>query len=247
MSNSARAESLQYGNQLLRSILSPLSFCLLGMTLTRFLLFFLSRSAFSIIPVTDTLMAFLTGFRFDLLILGFVMIPVVLAHTVFALTNFWPKHARRGLTIYLSLFWVIIAVYSTFEGLFFILQSRHGNVQDVWTAGIRLLTDANEILGFTTLALFLGIMIFVTLIGARGFLRAEAVPLEKNPSRQKKASVGELILRVFVPLFVVALAARGTVTAHHLERAHSQVSSWDIVNELALNSAWVFDKETQNR
>jgi hypothetical protein len=240
-------ESLRYGNQLLTGLLRPLSFCLLAMSLTRFLIFFLSRVHFADVPVLETLMAFWIGFRFDLLILGFVLMPVALLHTAFGLLRFWPALTARFVLVYLSFVWALLTLDASFEALFFVINQRHANAVELFEASESLVTEAYSLMGSTTLTMFLAIMVCLLFLGVRGFFRQERRMTRNVEFPYEKVSTSELVLRLVAPLFFVALAARGTVTAHHLEKAHSQFSSWDIANQLALNSAWVSDKETQDR
>lgn len=52
----------------------------------------------------------------------------------------------------------------------------------------------------------------------------------------------EKSLRVLLPAVLIALAARGTISAHHLRYEDSQVSFTEAINEMALNAPWCFDK-----
>ena len=76
-------------------------------------------------------------------------------------------------------------------------------------------------------------------------MRLKDVPQSTQSTRlvaANPAKKGEMALRILLPLILIVLAARGTVTPHHLALEHSEVSNSKELNEMALNAVWCFDK-----
>ncbi|MBC7372131.1 MAG: hypothetical protein H7326_11225, partial [Bdellovibrionaceae bacterium] len=53
----------------------------------------------------------------------------------------------------------------------------------------------------------------------------------------------DVFMGLILPIFIVALATRGTITAHHLGFEHAEVSQIQGLNQLALSPLWAFDKK----
>jgi hypothetical protein len=121
----------------------------------------------------------------------------------------------------------------------YLLKNRH----------FRWSQDASQIfvwppLDSTTSGLLLLIGIVLLTSGMKVIWRSRY--LKPNGFFMKEAGRGPapllIFLRYVIPVLLVAGAARGTWTAHHLEKADSEISAWENVNELALNAVWAWDK-----
>ena len=70
------------------------------------------------------------------------------------------------------------------------------------------------------------------------------VQLHVQDLLQGQLKPGTLVVRgAIAPIFITALAARGTVSAHHLGMEHAEVSQVQSLNQLALSPLWAFDKK----
>ncbi|MBX3034529.1 MAG: hypothetical protein KF865_11450 [Bdellovibrionaceae bacterium] len=235
-------DSLRAAARFFKNLLPALLQALFLMELIRFLIFWNSRTHFILMENAEILKAFAVGLRFDSLVLGFAMIPVVLIVLLAA----W---LRRGLVIagrlscwFLILFWLFFCGLSMFDLFFFSFSGRHLTVYDFSGGDGRFATTVGQRLGWETLLLTIGIFLCLAVLGLRGFIKADA------PEREMPGpawSWGRRLGFSFGTLLLVALAARGTVTPHHLEKSHSEVSSFSVVNQLVLNPLWAFDKKPE--
>jgi hypothetical protein len=204
------------------------------MTLIRYLFYFLTREKFEFVDWGTLLNAFFTGIRFDLLVLGFLLIPIVTLFAMICLSPLTDFTLKKIIKTYLSVVWVIIVTSSFISLPFYIMKERH----------FRYGLDKNifiwPLVDITTFALMAGIFILILLAGLKTVwkrnIRGKSVFWSRFPS------ILQVLLNFLIPLLVVALAARGTVSPHHLEKAHSEISPWPHVNELVLNSVWCIDK-----
>lgn len=220
--------------QLLKILLKPTLLILIWMSLLRALLFaavFYSKLGFH----ADLGTAFFAGFRFDLLVLGFAWIPVVTLTWLWAL--WWsPRKLLFLFKIYfvvlvlllfdlawLDLFWTAVTSFRL-NHEFFLADSKAILDQGWKLLGASRSWISTLGMGFSSLALVLMI---------------HSVKWKSTYTATPKAL---LILKMFLSFFLVASAARGTWTAHHLNIEHAQVSSQPLVNQIPLNAAWNLDK-----
>lgn len=192
------------------------------MSLTRFLFWWTARELFYFAPAKELSAAFAVGVSFDLLVLGFLLIPVVVGGSA---AVFAPVKADRFYLvsrIYLGLAWVGVTVLAAVDAVSFPSLGRHLRRTDVpvWTPD-------------TTSVMTVFILFCIALVGLRSWTSAAS----------GTASPRYGFLRWAACLLAVALMARGTVTAHHLGREHTEISPANGVRELVMNSAWALDKD----
>ena len=215
---------------------------LVFMSMFRLNLYFLS--VFHAAPNADfmeVVHSFIAGFRFDLLIVGFMLIPVVVLLTVQALMESWPRGMIRLYRIYLGFAWTIICSLTFVDFFFFTNNGKRMRFAEYmsWNPEMfleqwhKILPNQSVIFAIISVLLFaLGLMM---IFGLRfGDWKDEYSP--------RKGGKLEIVLRLVFPLILVALAARGTIEPHHLALEHSVVSSVSAINEMALNPLWCFDK-----
>ncbi|MEN0059660.1 MAG: hypothetical protein AAGB31_12545 [Bdellovibrio sp.] len=221
---------------------------LLSLTLVLFMTFFRMNlyflSVFHATPdvdVTEVFHSFLAGVRFDLLILGFVMIPVSLILLLQAFTERWPSWMFVIYRGYFMLVWFLICVLTFIDFFHFVrtgMRMRFTDYMmwtpDAWMDSLHGL-QRNQIWIFSVITILLFNLGYMLIKG----LRFGEWKDEFSPNTGSRLEMG---LRIVIPLMLVALAARGTVTAHHLAWEHSDVSGNKAVNEMALNAVWCFDK-----
>lgn len=212
------------------------------MTLHRFVLWFVDGGPFLLADAKDLASAFFTGARFDVLVLGFVLIPVVLAGSVVVLANFAVERAMSFFLRFLAGVWAVVCGLAAADLLFFCESGRRMTLIDL-RQGADFFSAVSEKQGLGTVTLVIAIFVCTWILGAREILSARIARRDEHAMDPAWKTWG----RIVIPLLIVGLMARGTVTAHHLERAHSEVSVIPAVNELALNAVWCFDKEPVNR
>lgn len=203
----------------------------------------MTPAAFAFTEEGDLAKVFFTGLRFDLLVLGFFLIPVVLIGTGVALAGRGFERMTSLSLRYLVGAWTMTCVLAAVDLLFFAVTDRRLTLVD-WRANSEFFGQAWRVQGPGTALLVIAIVICTWVIGGREILSAG--DRRGVPSKTRRGPAWRM-LQILGPLVLVALMARGTVTAHHLERQHSQISNHQVVNELALNAVWCFDKEPQNR
>lgn len=238
MSNPRLDASLVARHQSWIELLRPVFFCLVLMSLSRFITYWAISEDFTGVDEMNIIAAFVTGVRFDALVWGFFLIPVVLLSQ---LSIFVPRTWTQlvGLIrFYLMCVWTLVAAALLVDEFFFAFHHRHWTWTDLQAGDFSFLTEASQRWGGLTLSLLLAIRVLVGIGGVRGFFQWQASSEMESGSLSWDKRLGLWVW----PLLLVALAARGTVTAHHLGMEHSEVSAHPWVNQLSLNVVWAFDK-----
>lgn len=235
MSNSSLIldDSLKTGRLIFFAMLRPLATLLVLMSFLRFLFYWKAQHLFVDVSMDEFLRAFAMGVRFDLLVLGFLMIPAVIWILAMSWLKAWSKIVRLVLKIYGIIFWTFIVGISFYDLRFFAQSGRHITVFD------------GGVSPFSTGGIFdLLVLLMILLAGVGSFL---VLKWPEDVRENVEEPVLRRIVTTLVPIILVAFASRGTVTAHHLERAHSEVSERPVVNELVVNSPWAYSKKpTEN-
>lgn len=234
--------SLRFANKVFWKFAVLSLTCVFFMSLFRANLYFIS--IFHATPnavAVEIFQAFFAGIRFDLLIYGFVLIPIVLLLLVQAISEKWPGFMFIFYRIYFALVWLMICGLNFVDFFFFSRFGRHMRFADYerWTPESLMeqwhVLQPNQAwiyFSITALLLILGLML----------VKALKFGIWKDEFSPDSGNTFEISWRVVLPIVLVGLAARGTVEAHHLELAHSEVSDNTVINEMALNAVWCFDK-----
>ncbi len=212
------------------------------MTLFRLNLYFLS--VFHATPDVDfieVLHSFIAGFRFDLLVFGFIFIPLFFVLIIQAFTERWPRWIFAAYKIYFVGVWFLICTLSFMDYFYFARYGARMRFENYMSWSPQVWMDQVQILPKNQVWIF---CVITVLLFSLGYMLTKSLKFgdwkdEYSPQRGSKV---EVFLRVFVPLILIALAARGTVEPHHLALEHSEVSSNRAINEMALNAVWCFDK-----
>ncbi|WP_413559508.1 hypothetical protein [Bdellovibrio sp. HCB209] len=189
----------------------------------------------------EILYAFGTGIRFDILIFGFLLIPLYFMLIAQALSEKWPNWMFGFYKTYFGICWLIICCLSYVDFFHYSHHGRHMRFAEYsdWTPQFTWeqmqALQQNQVLIFT-------IITVVLLVLGHMLIRGLQFGQWKDEYSPQKGSRLELALRVVLPLVIIVLAARGTVEPHHLELAHSQISNNTALNEIGLNAVWCFDK-----
>lgn len=212
------------------------------MTLFRLNLYFLS--VFHATPnaaAVEIWQSFLAGLRFDLLIFGFLFIPLYFLVMIQAFMQKWPRAGFLFYKVYFTVVWFLICALTFVDFFHFAKFGKRmrfadynsWNVQD-WLGQFHSLPpNQSWIFCVITVLLFsLGYML------VKGLKFGEW----KDEYSPQAGSKFEVLWRTLLPLILIVLAARGTVEAHHLALEHSEVSLDQVINEMALNAVWCFDK-----
>jgi hypothetical protein len=234
--------SLRFSSKVFLRILAVSIAMLVFMSLFRLNLYFLS--VFHATPdadFTEVVHSFLAGLRFDTLIIGFALIPVVLLTTLQAFLESWPRTMFTIYRCYLGFAWIVICLMSFVDFYHFTNVGTRMRFADYMGWNFDTLMEQaqkiqpNQSVIFaviTLLLLALGLMLIVAL--RFGDWKDEYSP--------RKGSRFEILIRLILPFVLVVLAARGTIEPHHLALEHSIVSSVASINEMALTPLWCFDK-----
>jgi hypothetical protein len=220
--------------QLLKVLLKPTLLILGWMSILRLLLF-IAVFYPEVGMHADLPAAFLMGLRFDLLVLGFLWIPIVVLTWVWTIA-LPPRKLLMFWKIYLVL--AVLAIFDlSWMDFFWTAVSRTRLNHESFSADTRLILDQGwKLLGeskpwIATIAMGLSSLGLVLVI--------YEVKFKNSYSATPKA---KLALQVAVSILLVGLAARGTWTPHHLALEHAQVSSNPMINQLPLNPLWNLDK-----
>ena len=225
--------------QVLKTLLWPSFWILLWMSLLRLLLFaalYQGRTGFH----PDLPLAFFTGARFDLLILGFFWIPVVLFTWVYATLG----DPRKLLKFYKLYFCALILMefdFAWWDLLWVAAHQTRLNSQFFSSDFRSLISSGVTVLGSVRAFIFpasMGLSAFGLILSV-WWLK---FPKQKDGSEGVSTSFPLWTIQIIASLLMVALAARGTWTAHHLNAEHAQISNNPWLNQLALNPIWNADK-----
>jgi hypothetical protein len=192
---------------------------------------------------------FVTGLRFDLCVLGFMNIPVLFitwwisTDQVVKSQNPLLKALRKWvLWIYLGVATLAIHVLGMLDLMFFATSGHRWTYFDFQKSGFDFMLTVASKWGTTytggLVAFFLLLWVF------RSVFILFRVQLHTVDFPKEQLNFGlELFRGVILPIFLVLLAARGTVAPHHLAMEHAEVSQNQWLNQLVLSPLWAFDKK----
>ncbi|MBK7960209.1 MAG: hypothetical protein IPK04_02680 [Bdellovibrionales bacterium] len=200
---------------------------------------------------------FWMGARFDLVVIGFIGLPCIAFSLLFEIFGIWLEKDLWWTKTYLLLTWVFASIIGFLDLGFFALNHRHLQWSDhqrfAYFEGmdylLNLLPWTTLILGFVA---WIGVCIFIykSIRGlclvrlSRRFSDIRKLLARLLGSRCEKFC-SYRIVRILFPLMTVAFFARGTLSAHHLELQHSEISDHPVLNELVLNPIWTMDKDIE--
>lgn len=212
------------------------------MSLFRLNLYFLS--VFHATPnavFVEVAQSFLAGLRFDILIFGFLMIPIYFLLMIQAFMEKWPRGLLNACKVYFVLAWLLICALTYIDFFHFSRYGARMRLADYMNWNFSILLEQMNLMQRHQVLIFSVISVMLLILGytLTKSLRFGEWKDEFSPQAGTKV---EVLWRILVPLFIVFLAARGTFDAHHLGLEHSEVSSMKPINEMALNPVWCFDK-----
>ena len=225
--------SIREQNELFKKLLRPLALLLILMTVQRWLFEMVANlEARFAIDSSDYLQIYLMGFRFDLLIIAFILGPL------FFLIPFKFSFKIKITKIYLSLMWVLVSVLNFINIPYFSINQRFINQPDWEKLNIKQIFE----IWFTGQEVSIKFLffIFTFLILSRGILAIVKINAMKNTST---SGIKLELLKLIIFLIAVIFCARGKLGSHHLRREDSYIvlnPSW---NELSLNPQWSFNKD----
>lgn len=197
---------------------------------------------FEEVPVSEVVLAFIVGLRFDLLVLAFLILPMIILAPGALLFSRGSRVPSWLVSFFLGSMWTLIVAMAAVDFCYFSATGRRVSSM-AWASlgGFNQVRQALSGLPTETVLLNGGTMLCIWWVGLRlrdpirsGVLRAQL---------NRSFHWGKWLLS----LVLVALAARGTVTAHHLGWGHAKVSSRRVVQELAINPLWSWDKNPARR
>ncbi len=212
------------------------------MSLFRLNLYFLS--VFHATPdaaFVEIAQSFLAGMRFDVLVFGFVSVPVFFLVLAQAITEKWPRGMFGFYKLYYALIWSAICMLIFVDFFYFAKFGSRMRFNDylAWTPDVFL----DQFRSLPPNQSWVFCVITVLLLGL-GYMLIKSLKFGdwKDEYSPHAGSKLEIVFRILIPLVIIALAARGTVEAQHLRLEHSEVSLDRVINEMALNAVWCFDK-----
>lgn len=179
------------------------------------------------------------GFRFDLLVWGFFWIPIFVlfwpTFLLFSKSKFYVRWAFEFIRFYFGLIVSFVAVLSILDFDFFSRNLERITYFDWRLQGTNISWNQPMLsFGAFTVIGYLAILFLVFFF-----------EVDKSKAKQSKISSffeRRMYLFCLLQFLLIALAARGTLTPHHLNIEHSLVSADPVLNELVLNSVWNWDK-----
>jgi hypothetical protein len=196
-------------------------------------------------------MSFVNGARFDLCVLGFMNLPVLVIVWVMS-TDFVVNSSNKVvqffrswiLWIYFGVTTLVIHVLGLLDMMFFAANNHRWTYYDWQESGLGFVSTVAQSWGglFTISVVILFLMLWLfRCIFTLYKVKLDSVSLENLKHRESKAAlVGTGLV---LPLFITALAARGTWTAHHINIEHARVSQLQVLNQMTLSPVWAFDKK----
>lgn len=212
------------------------------MTLFRMNLYFLSVfHATAEVPFTEVLQSFVAGLRFDLLIFGFLFIPLYFLLLIQAVTEKWPRGMFVFYKSYFTVIWFLICAMSFIDFFYFAKHGRRMRFEEYMSWHPQVFIEQAQGLQPNQTWVF---VVITVLLFSLGYMLIKSLKFGewKDEYSPQRGSTLETALRILLPLILIVLAARGTVEPHHLALEHSEVSSNTAINEMALNAVWCFDK-----
>ena len=234
--------SLRFSSKVFLKLAKLSLLLLLYMSLLRlnfyFLVIFHSTSGLN---VSEVLLSLLTGIRFDLMVYGFLFIPIYFLILIQTISERWPKFWFSFYKFYFAATWLLVCVLTYVDFFHFTLKQKRMRFQDYLDWNFDIFYSQWMQIPNSQVYLFSALLAALLLFGI-----SSAVSVKfgdwKDEYSPHPAGRWEVLARLAVPILLIALAARGTVEAHHLELQHSIVSANTYINEMALNAVWCFDK-----
>lgn len=234
--------SLRFSSKFFVKLLKLSLAMILFMSLFRLNLFFLN--VYYVLPdlnFGEIIQSFIAGIRFDILIFGFLFIPVYFLLIAQTFLEAWPKSSFFLYKIYFGAAWVLICALTYLDFFYFVLHGRRMRFAEYSGWSFDVLIEQWKVLPLNQTLIFTVISIVLLLLGHM-LIKSLNFGEWKDEYSPHPAFRGEVFLRIIVPLVLIFLAARGNVMPHHLALEHSQVSNSKELNEMALNAVWCFDK-----
>lgn len=203
------------------------------------------RADFQNVQGPELLQAFVMGFRFDLLVTGFILIPMVLILLVMTVRRFWPKWIDRLFKYYLISSWLAISVVSTLDLYFVTMYRRRMSWDQYSQLDFHHLEIFKLSYGSTYFYVYLIASLFFTIAGIYTIFQnrlPSLAPTLKAPSMAFLENRFALFLSALLPVFIVLFMARGNFAAHHLAIQHCEISEQTIAREICINASWNLDK-----
>lgn len=234
--------SLRFSSKVFLKMAMLAAAMIVFMSLFRLNLYFLS--VFHATPNAagvEIAQSFFAGFRFDLLIFGFLFIPIYFAVMAQAFLQKWSRVGFLFYKTYFVVVWFLICAMTFVDFFHFVKYGQRMRFADYssWNPEAWLVQFQSMPQNQSWIFCVITVLLF-----SLGYMLVKSIKFGewKDEYSPKAGSKVEVLLRVLLPLIFIALAARGTVEPHHLALEHSEVSLDKVINEMALNAVWCFDK-----
>jgi hypothetical protein len=188
----------------------------------------------------DVPFALLAGIRFDLLVLAFFWFPVLLVTWLWALRLLFPLISTvRLFHFWKSYFTLVILVSALFIAIDFFFSAAHQSRinHEIWHFNWLEIIKA----GFAKMGVINTAVVALWVVVTSKWMRSYLMSAKLGEHSSRLSHPGVFALQLLGSFLIVGLCARGTFTAHHLNREHASVSENKWVNELAVNPIWGLD------
>lgn len=234
--------SLRFSSKVFVKLLKLSIAMIFFMTLFRMNLFFLH--VYYVLPELnpgEIMESFLAGVRFDILIFGFLFIPIYFAVILQAVLEKWPTKLFYAYKTYFGIAWISICALTFVDFFYFVHHGKRMRFEDYMGWSPEITFEQAKTLQINQWIVFVVISAVLLVLGHM-LIKSLKFGEWKDEYSPHPASRGEVFIRILLPLILIVLAARGSVMAHHLALEHSEVSNSKELNEMALNAVWCFDK-----
>jgi hypothetical protein len=188
----------------------------------------------------DVAVALLTGVRFDLLVLAFFWFMPLLGTWLWAMRLAFPVLSVVRLFQFWKSYWTLVVLISgLFIAVDFFFSAAHQTRinHEIWNYNwIKIFAD-----GFEKMRPVNTAVVVLWLVVTTKWMHRSVVRAGLGSHGVKRSSAGIFALQFLATVLFVGLCARGTVTAHHLNREHTVVSSNEVVNQIPVNPIWALD------
>lgn len=192
---------------------------------------------------------FLAGLRFDVCVVAFLNIPALfivwwLCSDVAIRSESSVVRALRkwSLWVYMGVASLLIHLMGMFDLMFFATSGHRWTMTDWNKQGfdffVTVISKWGSLFTGGIIAFFLLLWVFRSVFI---LFRVQLHTVDVPPGQENLAR--DVFMGLILPIFIVALATRGTITAHHLGFEHAEVSQIQGLNQLALSPLWAFDKK----
>lgn len=189
----------------------------------------------------DILLSFLMGLRFDLSLVAWVFLPLILITIIQAFLQSWGSGSFIIHKIYLSIFWLLTCGITVIDFANFAHVGKRASLDFYQNIEIDSLMTLLEEVPRDFGWIFLGISFLLLVLGL-WLIWGLKFGSWKDEYSPYKGGAFEIMYRITYPLVLVAVMAHGTYKIEGLSVHDAQISTFMPVNEMTLNPVLILSK-----